>query len=133
MQKIGYALAFTTAFGVLCSSPGAFAQSGISARTDMPIASDSLNAVQAERRFNQGEAFERRQDLRSAFAAYSDAGESGHPLAQKKLGDFYSTGSIAVARDYEVALKWYQKAREQGVEIPSPFSYPAAPVLGSPR
>jgi len=96
-------------------------------------AAPALNAQQAAERYVQAEAFERKHDLRSAFSAYSEAGEAGHPLAQKKLGDYYSAGNSAVPRDYESALKWYQKAREQGVEIPAPFTYPTAPVGTTPR
>ena len=91
-------------------------------------AASELSAAQAEQRFAQAEAFERSHDLRSAFEAYSQAGEAGHPMAQKKLGDFYSAGNVAVTRDYEAALKWYQKAREQGVEIPTPPTYPPNPI-----
>jgi TPR repeat protein len=98
-----------------------------------PVIAEVLTTEQASQRFKQGEVYERKHDLRSALDAYTVAGEAGHPLAQKKLGDLYSTGNAAVARDYEVALKWYQKARDQGVEIPSPFNYPATPVLGAPR
>jgi TPR repeat protein len=29
-----------------------------------------------------------------------------------------------VNRDYETSLRWYQRAREQGVEIPLPYAYP---------
>ena len=61
-------------------------------------------------------------------AIAQSAGEAGHPMAQKKLGDFYSAGIVAVPRDYETALKWYQKAREQGVEIPAPPIYPGSPI-----
>ena len=49
---------------------------------------------------------------------------NGHGPAQKKLGDIYGSGHGDVQRDYETSLRWYQRAREQGIEIPQPFSYP---------
>jgi TPR repeat protein len=87
-----------------------------------------LSPEQALSRFRQAELFERNRDLRSAFNAYTEAGEAGNGLAQKKLGDLYSSGNAVVERNYETALKWYFKAREQGIEIPKPLTYPATPV-----
>jgi TPR repeat protein len=79
---------------------------------------------QADARYQEGVELERRGDLRAAVAAYQQAGESGHGLAQKKLGDFYGTGNDVVERDYETSLRWYERARQQGIEIPKPFTYP---------
>ena len=101
------------------------------APTAIANAAGNLSAEQANLRFQQGEALERRRDWRGALEAYLEAGESGHGQAQKKLGDLYSTGNPAVERDYENALRWYHKAREQGVEIPKPLSYPGMPILGT--
>ena len=72
----------------------------------------------------EGIKFERDGDLQAAMTAYLAAGESGNGMAQKRLGDIYNTGNAAVRRDYETALKWYQKARAQGVEIPKPITNP---------
>jgi TPR repeat protein len=55
----------------------------------------------------------------AAFRAYLEAGEGGYGLAQRKLGELYDNGD-GVQRDYQSSLKWYQKAREQGVPIPAP-------------
>ena len=66
-------------------------------------------------------ALERRGDDKGALKAFLEAGESGHGLAQRKLGEIYDTGNAAVERDYETALRWYQKAREQGIEIEKPL------------
>jgi TPR repeat protein len=106
---------------VMCGGTAALAQAGV------------LTPAQAALRLQQGEAFERKHDLRSAFDAYSEAGEAGNGLAQKKLGDFYSSGNVAVDRNYETALKWYSKAREQGIEIPKPLTYPGTPVDSASR
>lgn len=77
-----------------------------------------LGREEAERRYRDGLAADRRGDEVAAFNAYLAAGESGHGLAQKKLGEIYDRGTAAVQRDYGTALLWYQKAREQGVEVP---------------
>ncbi len=95
-----------------------------------PVASASaMSPVAAAQRFRQGQVLERRRNLRGAFDAYFEAGEAGNGPAQKKLGDLYISGGPVVARDYETALRWYHKAREQGVDIPKPFSYSGAPVV----
>lgn len=87
-----------------------------------PAPALALSPAQAEERFQEGLAQDRKGDLRAALKAYLEAGQSGHGAAQKKLGDVYNTGNAIVTRDYETALKWYQKAREQGIEIPRPLT-----------
>lgn len=74
----------------------------------------------AARRYWEGLARERRGDTQGAFKAYLEAGEAGHGLAQRRLGQIYDSGNDVVKRDYEVALKWFQRARAQGVRIPKP-------------
>ena len=106
--------------------------SGAGAQTSVPQ-SVTLSPAEAARLFREGENLERRRDLRGAFDAYLAAGEAGDGLAQKKLGDLYSAGNRVVERDYESALRWYHKARAQGIEIPAPFTYPATPVLNVRR
>lgn len=76
---------------------------------------------EAARRYREGLAMERRGDNRGALTAFLEAGERGYGLAQRKLGQIYDTGNPAVPRDYQSSLKWYQKAREQGVEIEKPL------------
>jgi len=76
---------------------------------------------EAARRYREGQALERKGDDQGAFKAYLEAGEAGHGLAQRKLGQMYDKGNTAVQRDYQASLKWYQKAREQGVEIDKPL------------
>ena len=125
MIPSGRALALVAAVTLIGFAPGAMAQSTGAAAAS---GEHALTSEQAAERFQQGESFERKRNLQAAFDAYADAGESGHPLAQKKLGDFYSEGNVAVARDYGTALKWYQKAREQGVDIPGPSTYPGYPI-----
>ena len=77
----------------------------------------------AEARYQEGLRHELNGDNRSALLAFVDAGNAGHGQAQRKLGDIYGSGNSAVKRDYDVALRWYEKARAQGVEIPKPHAF----------
>jgi TPR repeat protein len=64
---------------------------------------------------------ERRGDEQGALKAFLEAGEGGHGLAQRRLGQIYDKGNAVARRDYQSALMWYQKAREQGVEMDKPL------------
>lgn len=75
----------------------------------------------AAKRYREGLALERRGDHQGALEAFLEAGEAGHGMAQLRLGQIYDKGNAAVQRDYQTALKWYQKAREQGVDIDKPL------------
>lgn len=80
-----------------------------------------LTPEQADARYREGQALERQGDDRAALQAFLAAGEAGHGQAQKRLGEIYDKGNGAVARDYQSALRWYQRAREQGVALPKPI------------
>jgi FimV-like protein len=80
-----------------------------------------LGKEEAAKRYREGLALERRGDHAGAFKAFLEAGEAGNGLAQRRLGEIYDTGSPAAKHDYQASLKWYQKAREQGIEIPKPI------------
>jgi TPR repeat protein len=67
-------------------------------------------------------ALEKRGDERGAFTAYLAAAEQGHPPAQRRLGEIYDSGNTVVKRNYEESIRWYQKAREGGEDIPPPKS-----------
>jgi pilus assembly protein FimV len=89
-----------------------------------PVAKPAVVAPgheEAARRYREGQALERKGDETGALKAYLEAGEAGHGLAQRRLGQIYDKGNTAVQRDYQASLKWYQKAREQGVEIDKPL------------
>jgi TPR repeat protein len=92
-----------------------------------PTAATPSAVEVAARRYRDGLGMERRGDHQGAFAAFLEAGEAGNGLAQRKLGQIYDKGNTAVPRDYQTSLKWYQKAREQGVEIDRPL-----PRMGAP-
>jgi TPR repeat protein len=110
----------TTGAGASKATPGTPA----AAMPPQPAERNLLGMRQADARYQEGVELERRGDLRAAVAAYQQAGESGHGMAQKKLGDFYGTGNDVIERDYETSLRWYERARQQGIEIPKPFTYP---------
>jgi TPR repeat protein len=85
----------------------------------------SLTPSEALARHRDGLAAERVGDELGALKAFHEAAEAGHGPAQAKLGEIYDRGNSAVARDYATALGWYQKAREQGVAVPKPHTFPA--------
>jgi TPR repeat protein len=78
----------------------------------------------AAARYDHGQQLERSGHMAAAMDAYLEAAVSGHGPAQKRLGDIYGNGKGDVQRDYETSLRWYKRAREQGEDIPLPFSYP---------
>ncbi len=78
-----------------------------------------LACEEAEGRFLQGRELEHSGDLKGSFVAYRESADCGYGLAQRKLGDLYGTGNEVVLRNYEISLRWYRKAREQGIEIPN--------------
>jgi len=84
----------------------------------------------AAERFAAGQAMELRKDEKGAFVAYLDAAEGGYPPAQRRVAEIYDSGNSAVKRDYEESIRWYQKARDGGEQIPQPKS--PFPVLTSP-
>ena len=81
-----------------------------------------MSSEAAAQRHVDGLAFEHRGDEKGAFVAFLDAAEQGYPPAQRRLGEIYDSGNSAVKRDYEESIRWYQKAREGGEDIPSPPS-----------
>lgn len=76
---------------------------------------------QAAKRYREGLALERKGDDQGAHKAFLESAEAGYGLAQRRLGQIYDKGNSAVQRDYQASLRWYQKAREQGVEIDKPL------------
>ena len=71
----------------------------------------------------EGLSLAHRGDEKGAFIAFLDAAESGYPPAQRRLGEIYDSGNSAVKRDYEESIRWYQKAREGGEDIPTQPNY----------
>lgn len=80
----------------------------------------ALSSPTAAQRHGAGLAFEKQGNDQAAFAAFHEAAEDGHPPAQRKLGEIYDAGNAAVERDFYESIRWYQKAREGGEQIPPP-------------
>ena len=79
----------------------------------------------AAQRHAEGLAMERRGDEQGAFVAFLEAAGDGYPPAQRRLGEIYDSGNSAVVRNYPESIRWYEKAREGGEDIPKPKSpYP---------
>ncbi len=133
MKNFSSVFVIAAAGGLLGIAGIASSQTAAPAAVAATAVSTQLSPSQASQRFRQGERLERKRDMRGAVDAYTAAAEAGDGHAQKKLGDLYSTGNRVLERDYETALKWYHKAREQGIEIPKPFNYPATPAASIPR
>lgn len=70
-----------------------------------------------------GLALAHRGDEKGAFTAFLAAAQDGYPPAQRRLGEIYDSGNSAVKRNYEESIRWYQKAREGGEQIPPPVSH----------
>ena len=77
-----------------------------------------LSAQAAAYRHADGLMLEHRGMEQEAFIAFVEAAEAGHGPAQRRLGEIYDSGNSAVKRDYEESIRWTQKAREGGEEIP---------------
>ncbi len=86
-------------------------------------AGSPMSIEDGARRHAAGLALEHRGDNKGAFVAFLDAAEGGYPPAQRRLGEIYDEGNSAVKRDYEESIRWYQKAREGGEDIPAQPSY----------
>ena len=78
---------------------------------------------EAARRHAAGLAMEHRGDDKGALVAFLAAAEEGYPPAQRRLGEIYDVGNSAVKRNYEESIRWYQKAREGGEDLPPQRSY----------
>ena len=95
------------------------AMSGAMAQPASQMAPEPAISFQAASQLHaDGLAMEHRKDDVGAFAAFTEAAQNGYPPAQLKLGDLYGHGTPAVTRDYEESLRWYDKARENGEDVP---------------
>ena len=86
---------------------------------------------EAAGRHAAGLVMERRGDELGAYTAFLEAAEAGHPPAQRKLGEIYDSGNEAVERNFPESIRWYEKARLGGEDIPAPRS--PMPDLVRPR
>jgi TPR repeat protein len=81
----------------------------------------TITKDQAARKYRDGLAFEKAGNERAALGAFQEAAEGGHGLAQRRLAIIYDRGNSATPRDYQQAIHWYEKARDQGIELPKPI------------
>ena len=97
------------------------------------VARAPMSKEAAAHRHVEALAMERRGDERGAFVAFLEAAEDGYPPAQRRLGEIYDSGNSAVVRNYSESIRWYEKAREGGEEIPplkSPYpSFATIPTI----
>jgi FimV-like protein len=108
--------------GELLSRPSV--PSVAAAKTLMPeseVPPGPISREAAVKRYEEGLALELKGDDHAALQAFLEAGEAGYGIAQRKLGQIYDRGNAAVKRDYQTSLRWYQKARAQGVDIERPL------------
>lgn len=87
-----------------------------------PPGTPPMALERAARLHAEGLAMERRDDDKGAFIAFDEAANGGYGPSQRKLGELYDHGTPAVPRDYELSIRWYDRARESGEDIPSPRS-----------
>ena len=116
-------------FALLASAPGLQAVHAQSLAKNAV----STSTPEAARQHATALALEKRGDEQGAFTAYLAAAEQGHPPAQRRLGEIYDTGNSAVKRNYEESIRWYQKARENGEDLPSQPKVPSSTTAPTPR
>jgi TPR repeat protein len=73
----------------------------------------------AAQRHAEGLALQQGGNEKAAFAAFLEAAEHGYPPAQRRLGEIYDSGNSAVERDYIASIRWFEKAREGGEQLPA--------------
>ena len=111
------------AFGLVAAMPAwQIAHAQAPARAPMSIQA-------AVHRHVEGLALAHRGDEKGAFIAFLEAAEGGYPPAQRRLGEIYDSGSAAVERNYEESIRWYEKARAGGEQLPLPKKVYGIPPL----
>ena len=68
--------------------------------------------------FQQAQVLEQ-SSMREAVKRYEEAGNAGYGPASKRLGEIYVAGAGNVGRDYVKSVKWYGRARDQGMDVGS--------------
>jgi serine/threonine-protein kinase len=68
--------------------------------------------------YQQGKALESGGNVKGAVRLYLRAIKEGDYNAAKALGDIYSEGKGDVLKDYADSLRYYQLAKQHGVEVP---------------
>ena len=100
------------------------------ATTPAPPLQPASVVVNAQESFQLGRHLEEAGKPREAIMAYERAANAsqGAPsgAAAKRLGEIFDTGTAGTPRDYETALRWYDKARMAGETVAKPGVYRTA-------
>ena len=76
----------------------------------------------AEERYKAAVVMENRGDMQGALAAYLEAAELGHGLADVRLGQLYERDATRTVRhDLQQSILHYQEARKQGIPLQNPL------------
>jgi TPR repeat protein len=81
----------------------------------------TVRPASAAEKYQEGLNHERGGRDAEAFEAFLQAGEAGHGPAQLKLATIYDRGNRVINRDYQSAIRWYERARARGVDLPKPL------------
>jgi TPR repeat protein len=79
---------------------------------------EPLRMPETDPLFSQGEMLERENRGPEAVKMYARAARAGSGKAAKRLAEIYDKGIPGVARDYPLALRWYNAARVLGEDVP---------------
>ena len=72
----------------------------------------------ASAQYQEGLRLEKEGKLAEAMKQFLAAANGGYGPAMKKVGDIYNKGNAAVPRDYMQSIKWYNRAKKAGVDVP---------------
>ena len=68
--------------------------------------------------FDVAVALEKAGKGAEAVKMYERAARDGNGKAARRLAEIYDNGILGVARDYSLALRWYNAARVLGEDVP---------------
>ncbi|HEX9396138.1 MAG TPA: hypothetical protein VF943_05280 [Burkholderiales bacterium] len=98
-----------------------FWQSPVLSQDKKSTPKQSITQDLGSRKYQEGLDHERAGRDAEAFEAFLQAGEAGHGVAQLKLANIYDRGNRVINRDYQSAIRWYERARRQGVDLAKPL------------
>lgn len=116
VKRVLLAIALTPA--ALAFAPGASAEIPASLQL-----AERQAARQAARHETGATVAAPREATPAPISTLVEAAEAGNGPAQRQLGALYDRGAPGVKRDFAQSIRWYQKARERGEEIPTPPTY----------
>jgi Tfp pilus assembly protein FimV len=85
-----------------------------------------------EERYRAAVVMEKQSDMQGAMAAYLEAAQLGHGLADLRLGQLYERDATkTVPRDLQESIRHYEEARKQGIPLKGPLD--RVPNLTGPK